>query len=483
MPTIHIPTPLRKFAGNQARVEVAGATVQESITLLADQYPELKKNLLESDGSLRAFVRVYIGDEDIQSLQGAATAVAEKDVISIVPAIAGGAPVAAPAVEFSRQEIERYSRHLLIPEFNIEGQRKLKQAKVLVVGSGGLGSPMLQYLAAAGVGTLGIVDFDTVDESNLQRQVLYGIESVGKPKVDEARRRIESINPYIKVVTHETHLNSDNALDIISQYDLVADGTDNFPTRYLVNDACVLLGKTNVYASIFQFEGQVSVFNYTFPDGSKGPNYRDLFPTPPPPGLVPSCAEGGVIGVLPGIIGSMQALEVIKVISGVGEPLAGRLFLFDALSFTTRILKVKASPANPLTGDNPTQTGLIDYVEFCGMPAVEGAQEEKPVRGISVKEFQQWRESGKPFTLIDVREPNEYDIVNIGGILVPQHDVLMHLDQIPRSGEVVVHCRSGVRSGNVIRRLQKELGYDNLLNLEGGVLAYVKEIDPSLPTY
>ncbi|MEL6652360.1 MAG: molybdopterin-synthase adenylyltransferase MoeB, partial [Bacteroidota bacterium] len=270
--------------------------------------------------------------------------------------------IPTPTITFSKEELERYSRHLIIPDFNIEGQRKLKAAKVLVVGGGGLGSPMLQYLAAAGVGTIGIVDYDIVDDSNLQRQVLYGVESVGKLKVEEAKARLLSLNPHIQINTHNTLLNSDNALEIIKDYDVVADGTDNFPTRYLVNDACVLLGKTNVYASIFQFEGQVSVFNYTDSEGNTGPNYRDLFPTPPPPGLVPSCAEGGVIGVLPGIVGSLQALEVIKVVSGVGEPLSGRLFLFDALSFTTRILKVGKDKTNPLTGKNPTQTELIDYV-------------------------------------------------------------------------------------------------------------------------
>ncbi len=485
MATILIPTPLRKFAGNQSRVAVTGTSVQEGISQLADQYPELKRHLLDENGALRAYVRVYVGEQDILALQGPETPVSADSQISIVPAIAGGAPVAAPeVVTFSRAEVERYSRHLLIPEFGIEGQRKLKQARVLVIGSGGLGSPLLQYLAAAGVGTLGVVDFDTVDESNLQRQVLFGLDSVGKPKVDEARRRLESLNSYIKIETHETHLTSDNALEIISQYDLVADGTDNFPTRYLVNDACVLLGKTNVYASIFQFEGQVSVFNQLKEDGTRGPNYRDLFPTPPPPGLVPSCAEGGVMGVLPGIIGSMQALEVIKVLTGVGETLSGRLFLFDGLSFTTRILQVLPLAANPLTGTNPTQKELIDYVEFCGMPDSEDSQKgDYPVKEISVKGLADWQQSGHPFTLIDVREPHEYDIVNIGGILTPQNEVDLYLDQIPRQGDVVVHCRSGVRSAKVIRRLQEEFGYDNLINLTGGVLAYAKEIDPELPTY
>ncbi len=394
--------------------------------------------------------------------------------------------IASTEVNFSKAELERYSRHLIIPDFNIEGQRKLKAAKVLVVGGGGLGSPMLQYLAAAGVGTIGIVDYDVVDDSNLQRQVLYGLDSIGKLKVEEAKARLLSQNPHITINTHNTLLNSDNALEIIKDYDVVADGTDNFPTRYLVNDACVLLGKTNVYASIFQFEGQVSVFNYTDAEGNTGPNYRDLFPTPPPPGLVPSCAEGGVIGVLPGIIGSLQALEVIKVVSGVGEPLAGRLFLFDALSFTTRILKVHKDKSNPLTGENPTQTELIDYVQFCGVPAVEGATLERPDEDLkrkTVHDLVNYRQQGTDFQLIDVREPYEYEIVNIQGELMPQGEIENFLGNIDRQKPVIIHCRSGKRSADVIRKLESEHGFTNLYNLEGGVLAYVDEIDNSLPKY
>ncbi|GAB4409445.1 MAG: molybdopterin-synthase adenylyltransferase MoeB [Bacteroidia bacterium] len=392
--------------------------------------------------------------------------------------------IATQAISFSKAELERYSRHLIIPEFNIEGQRRLKAGRVLVVGSGGLGSPLLQYLAAGGVGTIGIVDYDTVDDSNLQRQVLYGVESVGKPKVDEARRRIQSLNPHIEVKTYNVLLNADNALDIIRDYDVVADGTDNFPTRYLVNDACVLLGKVNVYASIYRFEGQVSVFNYTDAAGVTGPNYRDLFPTPPPPGLVPSCAEGGVIGVLPGIIGSLQALEVIKVLTGVGDTLSGRLFLFDAAGFTTRILKLHKDPDNPLTGTHPTQTTLIDYVQFCGVPQQEGEQREAaPVRSITVQELARMRSAGEDFQLIDVREPHEYAIVEIGGELMPQGSIEEFLHRIERDKPVVVHCRSGVRSAKVIQKLESQYGFDNLCNLEGGVLAYAREIDPSLPVY
>ncbi|MEM9936681.1 MAG: molybdopterin-synthase adenylyltransferase MoeB [Bacteroidota bacterium] len=390
-------------------------------------------------------------------------------------------------ISFSKAEIERYSRHLIIPDFNIEGQRRLKAGKVLVVGGGGLGSPLLQYLAAAGVGTIGIVDYDTVDDTNLQRQVLYGQDSIGKLKVEEAKKRITSLNPHIEVKTYNAMLTSDNALEIIKDYDVVADGTDNFPTRYLVNDACVLLGKVNVYASIFRFEGQVSVFNSLQENGTRGPNYRDLFPAPPPPGLVPSCAEGGVIGVLPGIIGSMQALEVIKVLSGVGKPLVGRLFLYDALEFETRILKVHSDKNNPITGEKPTQTELIDYVQFCGAPQVEGERDVEaeilPVKGISVHKFHQLQAQGADIQVIDVREPYEYEIVNIGADLIPLGKITDDQERISADKQVVIHCRSGVRSAQAIRALQETYGFNNLYNLEGGILAYAKEIDNSLPTY
>lgn len=387
-------------------------------------------------------------------------------------------------VNFSKAELERYSRHIILPDFNIEGQRKLKNAKVLVVGSGGLGSPVLQYLAAAGVGTLGIVDFDRVDDSNLQRQVLYGVESVGKLKVEEAKKRVLSLNPHIEVRTHEVRIQADNAMEIIEEYDIVADGTDNFATRYLINDACVLANKPNVYASIFQFEGQVSVFNYTDNEGVRGPNYRDIFPSPPPPGMVPSCAEGGVLGVLPGIIGSIQALEVIKVVTGIGEPLVGRLFLFDALSFSTRILTISKDPENPLSGESPTQHGLIDYEEFCNpshLKVDESAQSS--INELSVHEYEAMKSEGKPHLLIDVREPYEYDIVHIGGKLIPQNEMVNRINEIPTDIPVILHCRSGVRSAKAIRTLKTLQSFDNLFNLKGGILAYAKEIDPSLPTY
>jgi len=387
-------------------------------------------------------------------------------------------------ITFSKEELERYSRHLIIPEFNIEGQKKLKNARVLVVGTGGLGAPVLLYLTAAGVGTIGIVDFDIVDTSNLQRQVLFTTKDVGRPKVEAARERLEALNPFVKFEIFNTRLDSSNALDIISQFDVVADGTDNFPTRYLVNDACVLAGKVNVFASIFRFEGQASVFNYLYADGSRGPNYRDLFPTPPPPGLVPSCAEGGVIGVLPGILGSLQANEVIKVISGVGDPLAGRFFQFDAAEFKTRVFKITKDPDNPLTGLNPTQTELIDYEFFCGINLSHNQMNnEEKNNQLSVVELNEWIQSGKEFQLIDVREPYEYEIANISGLLIPKGEILQHLDEIDRDKDVVIHCRSGKRSQDVIDLLKQEAGLTNLYNLKGGILAWADEINPDVAKY
>ena len=384
-------------------------------------------------------------------------------------------------LSFSKAELERYSRHLIIPEFNIEGQKKLKAASVLVIGSGGLGSPLLLYLAAAGVGRIGLVDFDYVDDSNLQRQVLFGIQDVGRPKVEAAAERLRALNPHIQIDVHETQFSSSNARELVRQYDVVADGTDNFPTRYLVNDASVLEGKPNVYASIYRFEGQCSVFNERLADGTRGPNYRDLFPTPPPPGLVPSCAEGGVIGVLPGILGSLQALEVIKVITGVGETLSGRLFLFDAATFSTRNLNVRKNPSNPLTGDEPTQNELVDYEQFCGLNTP--TTELRKVKELDPETLALWRQNGHPHVLIDVREPYEAGIATLGGELIPEGIVPESLHRIPRDKEVIVHCRSGIRSARVIRMLEDEHGFRNLHNLSGGILAWQEKLDPDMARY
>lgn len=377
-------------------------------------------------------------------------------------------------VHLTNPELTRYARHIAIPEFGIEGQEKLKAAKVLVVGAGGLGSPVLLYLAAAGVGTIGIVDFDSVDDSNLQRQVLYNINDIGSSKALTAKKKLEALNPFIKIKVYQEAYTKNNALSIIENYDIVADGTDNFPTRYLTNDACVLANKVNVYASIFRFEGQVSVFNYLDINGERGPNYRDLFPKPPPPGMVPNCAEGGVLGVLPGIIGSMQANEVIKIITGVGEPLSGRLFLFDAASFTTRILKVKKRK-------DTTINELINYEQFCGI--VPKSNTLPMVQEITVSQLKQWQDEKKDFQLVDVRKQFEWDIANLDADLIILDTLPNNVDKISKDKPVVIHCRSGVRSANAIKFLQENHGYTNLYNLKGGILAWASEIDSSMATY
>ena len=358
-----IPTPLRAFTGQKDAVEVEGGTVGEALASLTRSYGDLKKHLYADDGKLRHFVNVYVNDDDIRYLEKDATRLKDGDVISIVPSVAGGAPTTAEtAPELSNAEIQRYSRHLILSEVGLDGQKKLKAGKVLCIGAGGLGSPAALYLAAAGVGTIGIVDFDTVDESNLQRQILHGTPDVGRPKLQSAKDRLTAINPEVRINTYETRLTSANALELFRGYDVVLDGTDNFATRYLVNDACVLLGIPNAYGSIFRFEGQASVFAT-----KDGPCYRCLYPEPPPPGLVPSCAEGGVLGVLPGVIGTIQATESIKLVTGIGEPLIGRFLIYDALKMRFRELKLKKDPECPVCGPNPTVTKLIDYEQFCGV--------------------------------------------------------------------------------------------------------------------
>lgn len=392
-----------------------------------------------------------------------------------------GAQITVVAGElFSPSEFARYSRHLLLPQFGIEGQQKLKTAKVLVIGAGGLGCPLLAYLTAAGIGTIGIVDFDVVDVSNLQRQVLYTTEDVGKPKTEAAARRLSAMNPDVAFQLHQILVSSSNALDLLKDYDVIADGTDNFPTRYLINDACVLLNKPLVYGSIFQFDGQVSVFNWTDSHGHTGPNYRDLYPVPPDPGAVPSCAEAGVLGVLPGIIGSLQASEVIKIVAKIGEPLSGRLLIFEALRFDTRILRFGRDPANPLTGDHPSQTRLVDYESFCGL---KPSMADLPTTNeISVRELKDMMNRNVMFQLIDVREHFEYSIVNIGGELIPLGTLPEKVERIARDRPVIVHCKYGARSAQAVQWL-KEKGFTNVRNLKGGILAFAEEIDPTLPRY
>ena len=381
--------------------------------------------------------------------------------------------------ELTTDDLSRYSRHLILPEVGMEGQRRIKAARVLCVGTGGLGSPLAFYLAAAGVGTLGLVDFDVVDASNLQRQIIHSTKDIGRKKLDSAEEKLTALNPAIHIVKHDTMLSSANALDIMKDYDIVADGTDNFPTRYLVNDACVLLGKPNVYGSIFRFEGQASVFAT-----ETGPCYRCLYPEPPPPGLVPSCAEGGVLGILPGLVGVIQATEVIKLILGKGESLVGRLLLVDALNMRFRELKLRKNPECPVCGTNPTVTALIDYEHFCGI-LPETPQEKNMKNGIpqiSVKEFKARRDAGEDVYLLDVREPYEYQIAQIGGTLIPQNDVPNRLAEVPRDREIVVHCRSGARSQRIAEFL-KQSGYTQVANLAGGILAWSDEIDPKVQKY
>jgi adenylyltransferase/sulfurtransferase len=389
-------------------------------------------------------------------------------------------PITLP--QLSNDEIARYSRHLILPEVGMEGQQKLKAAKVLCVGTGGLGSPLALYLAAAGIGTLGLVDFDTVDSSNLQRQIIHSTKDVGRPKIDSAAEKLTALNPFMKVVKHETMLTSKNALEIIRDYDMVADGTDNFPTRYLVNDACVLTGKPNAYGSIFRFEGQASVFAT-----EEGPCYRCLYPEPPPPGLVPSCAEGGVLGILPGIVGVIQATEVIKLILGKGEPLIGRLLLINALDMRFRELKLRKNPDCPVCGTNPTVTQLIDYQQFCGIvPEAKMAPVQNGIPQMSVKELKQRLDQGDDLFILDVREPFEYQIARIegrvGGHLIPLNDLPKRLNELNTAQEIVVQCKSGGRSQRAAEFLAKN-GFTKLHNLAGGITAWSNEIDPKIPKY
>ena len=377
----------------------------------------------------------------------------------------------------SNEEILRYSRHLIMPEVGMEGQLKLKKARVLLVGTGGLGAPLGLYLAAAGVGTIGVVDFDKIDFTNLQRQIMFSNTDVGRPKIQAAADRLGALNPDIRIERYETQLTSDNALDIFRDYDIVVDGTDNFPTRYLVNDACVLLGKPNVYGSIFRFEGQASIFGY--PDG---PCYRCLYPEPPPPGLVPSCAEGGVLGVLPGIIGSIQAMETLKLIIGKGEPLVGRLLLFDALGMKFRELKLRKNPECPVCGTNPTVTKLIDYVEFCGIRGEEAPAPQTTVPEMTPRELKARLDRGDDLYILDVREPHEYQICNIGGNLIPLGDLSRRVNELDSAREIVAHCRSGKRSAEAAEFL-RSAGFRKIWNLKGGILAWSDEVDSSVPKY
>lgn len=500
--TIRLPAPLRNCCGGADSIVVNARTVEAAISAAVTQHPLLQRHLYSEAGRLRDYVNLFLNDDDIRDLAGGATAVAPGDMITIVPSIAGGGASVAPgetegrpaaaAAEtgdqtadqrqhpsgLSNEEVLRYSRHITLPEVGWEGQRKLRAARILLVGAGGLGSPLGLYLAAAGVGTIGIVEFDEVDLTNLQRQVLFDVDDVGRPKLDAAVARLRALNPHVEVVPHPVRLTSENALEILAQYDVVVDGTDNFPTRYLVNDACVLLGKPYVYGSILRFDGQVAVF------GAKdGPCYRCLFREPPPPGLVPSCAEGGVLGVLPGIIGTHQALEAIKLVLGVGEPLIGRILLFDGLSLRWRELRLRKNPRCPACGEQPSITALIDYEEFCGMKPQP--QADNAVPEITPAELKARLDRGDRIQIIDVREPFEWEIANLAELdaeLRPLGQLPEWAEELDPEAEIVLQCRSGGRSGNALRQL-REAGFTRLLNLKGGILAWADEVDPSKQKY
>lgn len=473
--TVLLPYALREYAGGTAELTLDAASAGDALALLVARYPRLRRHLFAENGALRGHVRVYRNELEIAD---PAETVQDGDTLMIVPSIAGGAGSVAA---FERDEIERYARHITLPEVGWEGQQRLREARVLVVGAGGLGSPIGLYLAAAGVGTIGLVDFDEVDLSNLQRQVMFATSDIGRAKVDAAEDRLRGVNPHVQVVPHRVKLTSENALAILKDYDVVIDGTDNFPTRYLVNDACVLLDKPYVYGSIYRFEGQVAVFG-----GSKGPCYRCLFREPPPPGLVPSCAEGGVLGVLPGIIGSLQTLEALKIVLGKGTTLEGRIALFDALSFRWRELRLARNPACPACGDEPTITQLIDYDAFCGVGEATNNMESTDMEGeLTPAQLKQRIETGEPLQLIDIREPFEWNIANLGeqgARMISLGDLPDAIDSLDRDQDIVLYCRSGSRSQQALEYMRAN-GFERISHLSGGITAWAKDIDPSMPTY
>ena len=483
---ILIPTPLRPFTDKLDAVEVDGATIGELLQNLTTKYGGLKQHLYAADGKLRSFVNIYVNDDDIRYLQKDQTPLKSGDTVSIIPSVAGGAPSVLSKEqrtlpELSGEEIKRYSRHLIMPEVGVEGQKQLKAAKVLCIGAGGLGSPAAMYLAAAGIGTLGIVDFDVVDFSNLQRQIIHGTPDVGRAKLASAKDRLAALNPNVHIETYEVALSSDNALRLFEPYDVILDGTDNFPTRYLVNDACVLTGKPNAYGSIFRFEGQASVFAT-----KEGPCYRCLYPEPPPPGLVPSCAEGGVFGVLPGIIGVIQATETIKLVLGAGEPLIGRFLIYDALRMRFRELKLRKDNDCPVCGTHPTVTKLIDYEQFCGVAPHQVAASAPPVTNadaLTSRELKAELDRGEQVVIVDVREPQEFQINRLPeSILIPLGDLPKRYVELDPNANIVTQCKSGMRSAKAQDFLRSK-GFTRVRNLTGGVLGWIDQVDPSQPKY
>lgn len=494
---IAIPGALRQFAGGSSEFEVEASTAGEALERLVAEHGALRQHLFDDKGSVRSFVNVYVGDEDIRYKGGLGTALKDGDSVLIIPSIAGGcdccgdgsSAAARPRLgaELTSEEYVRYGRHLILAEVGVDGQRALKGARVLLVGTGGLGAPAGMYLAAAGVGTIGLVDFDTVDLSNLQRQIIHGTKDVGRPKIASAADRLKDINPNVHIESYETRLTSANALEILRDYDVIVDGTDNFPTRYLVNDACVLLGKPNVYGSIFRFEGQASVFWASANDGiapGGGACYRCLYPDPPPPGLVPSCAEAGVLGVLPGIIGSIQATETIKLILGSGDTLVNRLLTFDAWKMSFRELKLHKAPGCPICGEHATIRELVDYEQFCGLKRPASAPAEASPEEITAAELKRLIDQGRDLQIIDVREPNEFAIGRIpGSRLIPLGEVVERRSEIDISRYTVVHCKGGARSAKAIAALKAAGFAGELVNLKGGILAWSTDVDPSVPKY
>ncbi|MDA4133972.1 MAG: molybdopterin-synthase adenylyltransferase MoeB [Thaumarchaeota archaeon] len=469
-----IPTALRQHTNNEEEIQLNSRDVRSALQELVNSFPNLRRHIFSENGRLRNFINIYLNEEDIRYLGGEDTQLKDGDTLMIVPSIAGGSGShAGREVSLSGSELARYSRHLIMPEVGMEGQKSLKAASVLIVGAGGLGTPAAMYLAAAGVGRIGIVDFDVIEKSNLHRQVLYSEQDIGKSKAEVAKERLLQINPNVLIELHKVRLDSSNAMRILNDYDIILDGTDNFPTRYLVNDACVLLGKPNVYASIFRFDGQASVFY-----AKEGPCYRCLYADPPPPGTVPSCAEGGVLGVLPGIMGSIQAAEAIDLILGKGTPLIGRLLLFDALDMRFKELKLRKNPDCQICGANPTVTKLIDYEAFCGVK-----DEPQPEREITVTALKKILDHKGAVVLLDVREPFEYQISRIEGAKhIPLGQLPQRVNELDTADEIVVYCHTGMRSAQATRLLNG-LGFKKAKNLKGGIAAWGREVDPSLRSY
>ncbi len=482
--TVVIPTTLRLFTEHRSEIELEGNTVGEVLTNLSEEYPETKKVLFDEKAHLRTFVNVFVNDENIRDLDKFETKLRSGDELILIPAIAGGSGVESvigdrKTEKLTNDEITRYSRHLLLQEIGVKGQKRLKAAKVLIVGAGGLGTPLIQYLAAAGVGTLGIIDFDDVEETNLQRQVIHGTRDIGRPKVASAKDSVKQINPLVKVETYNMRLTAENAEDIISQYDVVADASDNYPTRYLVNDTCVLLGKPDVFGAMYQFEGQVAVYY-----AQHGPCYRCMYPAPPPAGLVPSCAMGGVVGVLPGVIGTLQANEVIKLIVGGGKNLIGRVITFDAWNLKWRELRIRKDDECPICGKNRTITGIeeIDYEDFCGLNAQK--EEEEKVEGIEPEELRRRMDAGEKITIIDVREPHERAIAKFPDAkVIPIGQLERRQKELDSSIDTVFVCKEGKRSILAVNTL-REAGYKGpMYNLKGGTNAWAAKVDKDFPVY